>query len=837
MPVRLVKENGDVISLDATSVDITVERIQSNFALPLADAKRMGIDLNQASVTVEISGVMADDVGQEQTAQAVAIMDFFQPQQIVTWGQPVNGGSGGTSSGSISSGFNMGGSTGGFTGGTGIGSNFGGGYSGGIGSSLGGNTYSPSDLGNRILRYWNEKYIDFPVGYWIEESASLTNPISSGLQLWLKADTLSATLSHGDTVATWTGSSNSRSATQPTGANQPIYYEDGDVSYIRFNGTDDFMTVDYTPFVNSEEFTLIAVVKTFASTGNDPVVSTASGSTGGGDAHGYELVCDASNTRATAKWREGATIGTDSTATSTVVNTARTMIAYTMDDTDANAQADTVIVYTDGLANTAVTSGVDYVPNTTAAMNIGTDGTDYFQGDMYEILFYNRVLTIEEREKVEGYLSRKYNIGIDDEGHRYHTQDFNDEKRHIRVAFDKQMVGSVSEPHGFLNTSRNTGLPITLISGTTITVGGNPQLWFEVAESERNYTVEFYSATGQKRTTTTGAEYYGVVTAVTSTQITVDFSVLSSLTTHAVTDFVYIRPVQYRDESLIGDNVIIIPIQNADTFDENADPEKAVGPEFPSHENGDARDNGGGLTRTDEYITYLLSKALTSTAIDTGRDVNTLGQSTMDKVFSTSISESYSGHNSRLTITQLYPSSLGLLSDTINTNLGVGQMPVTQGFSGGRSGKRVKSGGDKVQDLLGILANSNNFYTNPNSNAVTGLLQLGLDAIQQTVYNEVQSGDYIRGIQIPYNSLATKGKNVLDDIVAQRNFFVTTAGNTNDKMSDINDVHASRLFSHEAEGHQKNGISGLITDFTVHREAEMKAYDFSLLFVAADIIL
>ena len=34
-----------------------------------------------------------------------------------------------------------------------------------------------------------------------------------------------------------------------------------------------------------------------------------------------------------------------------------------------------------------------------------------------------------------------------------------------------------------------------------------------------------------------------------------------------------------------------------------------------------------------------------------------------------------------------------------------------------------------------------------------------------------------------------------------------------------------------------NGISGLITEFNVHREAEMKAYEFSLKFIAADIII
>ena len=48
VPVRLVKENGETISLYATSIYMVVERQQSNFAIPLMHAKRMGIDLNQA---------------------------------------------------------------------------------------------------------------------------------------------------------------------------------------------------------------------------------------------------------------------------------------------------------------------------------------------------------------------------------------------------------------------------------------------------------------------------------------------------------------------------------------------------------------------------------------------------------------------------------------------------------------------------------------------------------------------------------------------------------------------------------------------------------------------
>ena len=191
-------------------------------------------------------------------------------------------------------------------------------------------------------------------------------------------------------------------------------------------------------------------------------------------------------------------------------------------------------------------------------------------------------------------------------------------------------------------------------------------------------------------------------------------------------------------------------------------------------------------------------------------------------------------------ITKIKKESLGQ-KNKIVTNLGAGQIPVIQDFSGGKAGKKVKSGGDKAQDLLGILANSNNFLNiqNSRSDKINALLEMTTGFVQQTVYDTPDSqGDFIRGLQIPYNSLATKGKDTLDTEVAQRNFFVTTTNaRTTDKISTANTRHASRQFSHTAEGHEKNGISGLVADFNMHRDAEMKAYEFSLVFMAADIIL
>ena len=842
LPVRLVQENGDTISLDATSVDIVVERVQSNFAMPLMDAKRMGIDLNQSSVQIEIQGVLADDDGQEVTAQATAILDFYQPQQMVTWGRPSAGG-GGSIGGPISSGFNTQGSTGAFLGGsTGLGGTTGNGgsFSGGMGGSLGGTVIDINDLGNRILQYWNFKHIDFPVAYWVEESGALLNPVSSGLQLWLKADAL--THASGTALVSWADSSgNNRLASQPDSSKQPTYRTEGvnGHPYVRFNGSDEFMEVAFSAFLNTEEFTVFTVAKHGATGGDQPIFSSIEGTTGGGDAAGYALVHDASNKDASAIWREASTDDLITSAANSVKNTDAFILTYTMDDTDANAQADTAKLFINGDEKVSKTSGVDYVPNTAANLKIGVMNTDFFQGDIYEILIYNRVLTTSERENVEGYLSYKYGINLP-AGHEYAgTAQYSHNSKHVRLAFDRHMVASKNEPYGFFNKQRDTGMVIASggVSGNTLTVtGGQPNQWFEPTESERLNRVFFFRGSSFV-TDSVGDIFSGSVVSVTADALTINPH--SPGVTLQASDKIYIAPINYSNPGLIGRTgspVIILPIKNADTFNESATPEKAVGPEFPTHQDGSARD-GNTFTRTDEYITSLVSKALTASYIDLGKAVDASGNTTMDKAFSVAIAKSAHDRDCRLTITQQYASSLGALSDTINTTLGVGQMPVTQGFSGGRSGKRVKSGGDKAQDLLGILANSNNYAGNPDLNFATKILSMGVDFLENQIKPVDHTGDYIRGIQIPYLTHVTKGKNALDSHVAQRNFFLTTEGSTGGKLSSINEIHASRLFSHSAEGHRKNGISGLVTDLSVSREAEMKAYEFSLRFEAADIIL
>ena len=172
MPIRLVQENGETISLDATSVDIVVERQASNFGIPFFDAKKMGIDLNQASVAVEIQGVFADETGQEVTSQSQAIIDFYQPQQLIS--ENANAGKGGGTSGKEQSLYNKKKSS---SEQTGIGvkeSGKGLGKGGGVGRP-GAPLFHPA-LGSSVLDDWQLRYMNLPEAYWVEQNTALDNP-------------------------------------------------------------------------------------------------------------------------------------------------------------------------------------------------------------------------------------------------------------------------------------------------------------------------------------------------------------------------------------------------------------------------------------------------------------------------------------------------------------------------------------------------------------------------------------------------------------------------------------------------------------------------------------
>ena len=96
-------------------------------------------------------------------------------------------------------------------------------------------------------------------------------------------------------------------------------------------------------------------------------------------------------------------------------------------------------------------------------------------------------------------------------------------------------------------------------------------------------------------------------------------------------------------------------------------------------------------------------------------------------------------------------------------------------------------------------------------------------------------GDYIVGIQIPYNSMvqATAGS----DKYVPRNFFRKTGASVkiSAKGSEANDVSASASFT--TKGNTMTGMQGAVHKIDITYEAGQAVYGFVLLFAPIDKIL
>ena len=848
IPIRLVQENGDTISLDATSIDMVIERQQSAFGIPLQDAKKMAIDLNQAMVGFEIQGVFADDEGQEATSKAKAVVDFNHTQTLYHFEQ--------------ASGFG-GANTGGFGQLIGASNRFGGLFGGVVGSGNSpGTIFAPTLKRPLNFNTWHKKYMALPVAYWVSQNISglAGLPVTSGLSVRFDAGSLTATnmtggsLVHNAQIASWVDTASSISAT-PSGT--PLYRKHGanGKPYVYLNGSSKF-TIGYNAALNPEEKTVFIVANSTdaSASAEQYVINTREGSDKGWAVR-YRF--GSNNNIRLDLFNSGTDDVSDSTTT--LVAGVPQLHAHTIDK-QGDGSYHTKLYNRGILEDSDTGDDYDVVDDDSTQIGSGSSG-DFLTGNIYEIIVYNRVLSDDERFLVEGYLSNKYNIALNT-NHKHKFFSFREDSDSIRVVFDTEHTASKNEPYGFVNKARPmtgitissaTGYSATSVNFTINTTGGDPRGWLEVTNSNANFHIKIKDPlTGDYRANSAGTELLILVTAVTSSSISC--TILQGFGSNLVSqDEIHLAPLQILGQEYnspeYGNAVLVLPIQNAfASATQNGQDLTFV--DYPNYEDGSARTEGlsqipthsntrGQGKRSDEFITYQFSKLITSSSIQVSdRAVNASGDKTMDKVFSTAIETSGDGFNTRLVITQEHATSLGKVNNKIRHNFSIGNLPTVQGFTGGKAGKRVKSAGDKAQDLLGILANSNNFEMTPVNTNIGGFVRGVANYISQPVYGTRETSDYIYGIQIPYNSKVTKGDNSLDGVVAQRNHWLTVENtDTISKMSASNITHASSSYDIDFDNSRRNGIHGLITEFNINRDAENKVYEFALKFVAANVII
>tara|TARA_R100000322_G_scaffold166762_2_gene133710 strand:+ start:58 stop:1290 length:1233 start_codon:yes stop_codon:yes gene_type:complete len=263
------------------------------------------------------------------------------------------------------------------------------------------------------------------------------------------------------------------------------------------------------------------------------------------------------------------------------------------------------------------------------------------------------------------------------------------------------------------------------------------------------------------------------------------------------------------------------------------------------------RDTGGAVGHISGQSVRIVQIGMTDTVI-TSAQLATAVASAIATIsgtpFTTSISASdaTAAGNAKLTITQSTAGKMtaeGSVKFENNANVEL----YHELFKGGRDASNsggIKSAGDKVQDLYGILHNTGRGGVGSHvMRSVIGAVSQTLAAVATFGATVIDSfgddqdptsprfGDYPIGLQIPYNSMITApdGKKYV-----ARNFFVPTGDlGVDDKMSHTNDNPAGVKFS---EDDRFTGIKGTVQKFDVAYSAAEEHYTYQMVFVPIDFI-
>ena len=205
------------------------------------------------------------------------------------------------------------------------------------------------------------------------------------------------------------------------------------------------------------------------------------------------------------------------------------------------------------------------------------------------------------------------------------------------------------------------------------------------------------------------------------------------------------------------------------------------------------------------FSTSLLNETRFGTTITNG--IVKITQATVGK----------SGNNNTPTFT----TRTGTISSTKKPQMTV--------FRGGIDAEK-KSAGDKVQDLYGIINNSRR----------TGGLRGNKDFfLKPTLYRRNgendgfirptdNSGDYIVGIQIPFNSMI----NVGNETYVARNFHMPTGRNKSPE--DKGATAAMAVGTEFSETDKSTGIQGFVKKLSIDYDAGETVYTFKMIFLPVD---
>lgn len=313
--------------------------------------------------------------------------------------------------------------------------------------------YALSDTGTVVLNssaIGNGQYFTFA------NKISAPACVTTGIQAWYRAD------DHNAAVNAWTDYSGyDRTATQGTAANQPIKVNSG-INFnpaFDFDGSNDFLNIPHNlSITGTNPFTILSVTKRGTVGTADMILGQQSDAT-----NSLSYYYAASNKFALGPLGVGSVASTGTYPTANIPY----MNAYTR-------SGNLFSLFTNGAAD-----GTGTQPYTFLNVNqrIGTRGggnADYFDGNISELIVYNRALSNTELQTVGSYLALKYGITLNNGVADYLASDGTTKMRDasLNAVYNKDIAGIGKDTCGNLHQKQsrsiNAGSIVTMALGDGI---------------------------------------------------------------------------------------------------------------------------------------------------------------------------------------------------------------------------------------------------------------------------------------------------------------------------------------------------------------------------------
>jgi hypothetical protein len=253
--------------------------------------------------------------------------------------------------------------------------------------------------------------------------------VSSGLQLWFKAsagaeEANSDAAEDGDPILNWLDQSGSNNhAIQSTAGEQPVLDSTNTINgypVLRFDGTDDYLPItnlNYADLTTLDEFSVYAIVRS-SQTGEGIILSYDRSSF-----FRFALNHSGQSSFGLSTTQSGSTDDFESSSSAAADDGDVHIVGGGFDGVTTGDKQ----LFLDGTVADQQTVGTGYLGNASELPRYGFIGTgseatvfdgssaptNYFNGDMAELIYYERILTSAERKRLESYLAIKYGLTLD----------------------------------------------------------------------------------------------------------------------------------------------------------------------------------------------------------------------------------------------------------------------------------------------------------------------------------------------------------------------------------------------------------------------------------------